>query len=50
MQREDTGVYAGRRVFDMIVGAGGPSPSLNWSEVPGPRSGDIPVEAQVCVP
>jgi hypothetical protein len=48
MFREDTVVYGGNRVFDMIVGAGGPSPSLNWSSVPGPRSGDFPVLAPVC--
>ncbi len=33
MFREDTTVYAGRNVYDMIVGAGGPTPSLNWSFV-----------------
>jgi hypothetical protein len=48
MFREDTVVYRGNRVFDMIVGAGGPSPSLNWSEVPGPRSGDRPSDAPLC--
>jgi hypothetical protein len=48
MFREDTAVYAGSRVYDMIVGAGGPSPSLNWSLVPGPRSGDFPADAPVC--
>ncbi|MBA3270795.1 MAG: hypothetical protein H0T71_09800 [Acidobacteria bacterium] len=46
--REDTAVYGGNRVFDMIVGAGGPSPSVNWSPVPGPRAGDFPVSAQLC--
>lgn len=46
--REDTTVYAGSQVFDMIIGAGGPSPSLNWSSVPGPRPGDFPVTAPLC--
>lgn len=46
--REDTTVYGGNRVFDMIVGAGGPSPSLGWSLVPGPRPGDIPADAPLC--
>jgi hypothetical protein len=50
MFREDTAVYAGSRVFDMIVGAGGPSPSLTWNQVPGPRPGDIPADAPVCNP
>jgi hypothetical protein len=50
MFREDTVVYGGNTVFDMIVGAGGPSPSLNWTLVPGPRSGDIPDDAPLCVP
>jgi hypothetical protein len=48
MFREDTAVYGGNRVFDMIAGAGGPSPSLYWNEVPGPRAGDTPAEAPVC--
>jgi hypothetical protein len=48
MFREDTAVYAGSQVFDMIVGAGGPSPSLSWSRVPGPRSGDTPADAPLC--
>ncbi len=48
--REDTTVYGGNRVFDMIVGAGGPSPSLTWSAVPGPRPGDLPTDAPLCVP
>jgi hypothetical protein len=48
MFREDTVVYNGNRVFDMIVGAGGPSPSLNWSSVPGPRPGDLPILAPLC--
>jgi hypothetical protein len=48
MFREDTVVYGGNRVFDMIAGAGGPSPSLYWNEVPGPRAGDTPAEAPVC--
>ena len=46
--REDTTVYGGNRVFDMIVGAGGPAPSVNWSPVPGPRAGDIPADAPLC--
>ena len=50
MFREDTIVYAGRSVYDMIVGAGGPTPSLNWSLVPGPRPGDIPALAPLCAP
>ncbi|HXG89019.1 MAG TPA: hypothetical protein VNJ02_11845 [Vicinamibacterales bacterium] len=48
MFREDTVVHNGNRVFDMIIGAGGPSPSLNWSPVPGPRSGDTPSDAPLC--
>ncbi len=48
MFREDTTVYGGNRVFDMISGAGGPSPGLYWNEVPGPRAGDIPTDAPVC--
>ena len=48
MFREDTTVYGGNRVFDMIAGAGGPSPSLYWNEVPGPRAGDLPADAPVC--
>ncbi len=48
MFREDTAVYGGNRVFDMVAGAGGPSPSLYWNEVPGPRAGDTPAEAPVC--
>jgi hypothetical protein len=50
MFREDTTAYGGNRVFDMIVGAGGSSPSFNWSAVPGPRAGDIPADAPLCVP
>jgi hypothetical protein len=50
MFREDTTVYAGSRVFDMIAGAGGPSPSLQWSGVPGPRPGDGPRDAPLCAP
>jgi hypothetical protein len=48
MFREDTAVYGGSRVFDMIAGAGGPTPSLYWNEVPGPRAGDVPANAPVC--
>lgn len=48
MLREDTTVYGGNRVFDMITGAGGPNPGLSWSSVPGPRSGDSPVAPTVC--
>ena len=48
MYREDTVVYGGNRVFDMITGAGGPSPGLTWSSVPGPRSGDLPILAPLC--
>jgi hypothetical protein len=48
MFREDTAVYGGNRVFDMVAGAGGPTPSLYWNEVPGPRAGDQPAEAPVC--
>jgi hypothetical protein len=48
MFREDTVVYAGREVFDMIVGAGGPSPSLSWSGVGAPRNVDRPGNAPVC--
>jgi hypothetical protein len=48
MYREDTVVYGGNRVYDMIVGAGGPAPSLTWGSVPGPRPGDLPVLAPLC--
>jgi hypothetical protein len=48
MYREDTTVYRGGSVFDMIVGAGGPSPGLNWSFVGAPRPGDIPANPPVC--
>jgi hypothetical protein len=50
MFREDTTVYGGNRVFDMIVGAGGPSPSIGWSGVGAPRPGDTPTDAPLCVP
>jgi hypothetical protein len=50
MFREDTVVYGGNRVFDLIVGAGGSSPSLSWGGVPGPRAGDSPAEAPLCNP
>ncbi len=52
MFREDTTVYGGRSVFDMITGAGGPSPSLSWSHLGdgGPRPGDLPRNASVCAP
>jgi hypothetical protein len=48
MFREDTVVYNGRNVFDMITGAGGPSPGLTWSSVPGPRAGDAPILPGLC--
>jgi hypothetical protein len=48
MFREDTTVYGGSRVFDMIFGAGGPTPSLGWSSVPGPRDVDRPADAPLC--
>jgi hypothetical protein len=48
MFREDTTVYRGSAVFDMIVGAGGPAPGLNWSFVGAPRPGDIPALPPVC--
>jgi hypothetical protein len=48
MFREDTTVYRGGSVFDMIVGAGGPAPGLNWSFVGAPRPGDIPALPPVC--
>lgn len=48
MYREDTTVYGGNRVFDMIFGAGGPTPSLGWSPVPGPRDVDRPADAPLC--
>jgi hypothetical protein len=50
MFREDTTVYAGQFVYDMIVGAGGPTPSLNWSFVGGPRPVDFPGEPVLCTP
>jgi hypothetical protein len=48
--REDTTVYGGSRVYDMIGGAGGPSPTLGWSFIGanGPRPGDLPRNAPVC--
>ena len=48
MFREDTVVYHGREVYDIIAGAGGPSPSLGWSFTPGPRAGDSPVLPAAC--
>jgi hypothetical protein len=48
MFREDTTVYAGTQVYDMIVGAGGPAPSLTWSFVGAPRNVDGPGNAPVC--
>jgi hypothetical protein len=48
MFREDTTVYNGNQVFDMIGGAGGPTPSLGWSAVGAPRPGDIPTVAPLC--
>jgi hypothetical protein len=50
MFREDTTVYGGNLVFDMIVGAGGPTPSLGWSFVGAPRNVDGPNDAPLCVP
>ena len=50
MFREDTTVYAGRSVYDMIIGAGGPTPSLTWSFVGAPRNVDGPGDAPLCVP
>jgi hypothetical protein len=50
--REDTTVYGGRRVYDMITGAGGPTPGLSWSFLGsnGPRAGDSPADAPLCTP
>jgi hypothetical protein len=50
--REDTTVYGGRRVYDMITGAGGPTPGLTWSFIGagGPRAGDSPADAPLCTP
>jgi hypothetical protein len=48
MFREDTTVYGGRDVYDMIVGAGGPSPGLSWGFVGPPRNVDVPGTAPVC--
>jgi hypothetical protein len=50
--REDTTVYGGRRVYDMITGAGGPTPGLTWSFIGdgGPRPGDVPADAALCTP
>jgi hypothetical protein len=50
MLREDTVVYNGNQVFDMITGAGGPSPGITWSRVPGPRPTDFPADAPLCAP
>jgi hypothetical protein len=50
MFREDTTVYAGSQVYDMIVGAGGPAPGLTWSFVGAPRNVDVPSNAPVCQP
>jgi hypothetical protein len=48
--REDTTVYGGRCVYDMISGAGGPTPGLTWSRIGcnGPRAGDLPRNAPLC--
>jgi hypothetical protein len=48
MFREDTTVYGGNQVFDMITGAGGPTPGLTWSGVGPPRPGDLPRDAALC--
>ena len=48
MFREDTTVYNGNQVFDMIGGAGGPTPSLGWSWCRSAASGDIPTNAPLC--
>jgi hypothetical protein len=48
MFREDTTVYGGRDVYDMIIGAGGPAPSITWSFVGAPRNVDVPGSAPVC--
>jgi hypothetical protein len=50
MFREDTTVYGGRDVYDMIIGAGGPAPSITWSFVGAPRNVDVPNSAAVCQP
>lgn len=47
MFREDTTVNNGR-VFDMIVGAGGPSPGLGWSRTGNVRNVDTPRAAPLC--
>ena len=48
MFREDTTVYGGSQVYDMVVGSGGPAPSLNWSFVGAPRNVDTPASAPLC--
>jgi hypothetical protein len=48
MFREDTTVYGGRDVYDMIVGAGGPAPGLSWNFVGAPRNVDVPNSAPLC--
>jgi hypothetical protein len=48
MFREDTTVYGGNSVYDMISGAGGPTPGLVWSGVGPPRPGDLPRDAPLC--
>jgi hypothetical protein len=50
MFREDTTVYGGSQVYDMIIGAGGPTPSLTWSYVGAPRAVDGPNHAPLCNP
>jgi hypothetical protein len=50
MFREDTTVYGGGQVFDMITGAGGPTPGLTWSGPFPRRAEDVPADAPLCVP
>ncbi len=47
MFREDTTVNQGR-VFDMIVGAGGPRPAVAWSRTGDVRNVDTPKAAPLC--
>lgn len=50
--REDTTVYGGRSVFDMVTAAGDPTAAPAWNHQGdgGPRAGDVPADAPLCTP
>ena len=50
--REDTTVYGGRSVFDMVFAAGDPAAAPVWNHQGdgGPRPGDVPADAPLCTP